>query len=274
MVNIVSGLNSPHDVLCGPDGRLYVNDLWQRDGTLEVHRILRFNQDGSGRTLVAQWRSNNLRPSAMVFAPNGDLYFGTVSTERGKPTRGIWRIVGALQAESSFNPPEQILSPETFSQPGEDLNSTKPYAFLTAGPFAGDLLIVEKTRILRALKPDFKTVAEFIPAFKDQETGEDFGAGGLAISSQGDVFVNDFSNGKVLRYGPDGTFKGVFAKLETPNQIAIGPDDIVYVTDVSFQPTTRGGLFVFDPEGKPLASANFPIALRGVTVCAPQVERA
>ena len=100
--------------------------------------------------------------------------------------------------------------------------------------------------------------------------GATIGAGGLAISSQGDVFVNDFNNGKVLRYGPDGTFKGVFAKLETPNEIAIGPDDIVYVTDVSFRPTTRGGLFVFDPEGKPLASANFPMALRGVTVCAPQ----
>ncbi len=44
---IVSGLSHPHDVLCGPDGRLYVNSLWEKDGGRRVNRILRFNQDGS-----------------------------------------------------------------------------------------------------------------------------------------------------------------------------------------------------------------------------------
>lgn len=49
---VVRGLNDPHDVLCGPDGRLYVNDLWQKERGRRVNRILRFNQDGSSKTLV------------------------------------------------------------------------------------------------------------------------------------------------------------------------------------------------------------------------------
>lgn len=49
---IVSGLGSPPTVLCGSDGRLYVTETAQ-EGNRSVRRILRFNQDGSGRTVVA-----------------------------------------------------------------------------------------------------------------------------------------------------------------------------------------------------------------------------
>lgn len=287
---VVRALGSPENILCGPDGRLYVNDLFQREASgIRVNRILRFKQDGSGRTFVADWDAAELWPSAMVFAPNGDLYFGTVSTEPGKPTKGIWRIPGALQAGQEFNAPQQVLQPNVFTPPPSDKigASTGPFAFLTAEPFAGDLLIIDDprtfsvegagserpgSRVLRALKPDFNTVVEFIPFQKDPETGEPFSAASLTIANQGDVLVNDFDNNKVLRYGPDGMFKGVFAQVETPNQIAIGPDGLVYVTNVSFLPggAVRGGLFIFDPEGKEVVSANFSLFLRGVTVCAPQ----
>jgi glucose/arabinose dehydrogenase len=270
MLPIASGLSDPHDITCSPDGRLYVNEPYGPDNR---SRIVRFNQDGSGRMEIAEWPERVLRPSAMVFAPNGDLYFGTALTQSDGPTKGVWRISGALQ---TANVPEQILPPEVFSKPGAGFNNNvSPYAFLTAGPFAGDLLIVDvgsQGRVLRAAKPDFKTLAEFIPAFKDAETSFDFRPAGLAINSKGDVFVNDFTNDKVLRYGPDGSFKGVIAKLDNPNQIAIGPDDMIHVTNAFFPGgggAVRGGLFIFDAEGKPMASASFPLALRGVTVCAP-----
>jgi sugar lactone lactonase YvrE len=285
---IASGLGSPHEVLCGPDGRLYVNSQKEEEGGRKVNRTLRFNQDGSERTVVAQWDSDVLRPGAMVFASNGDLYFGTVSTEGGKPTRGIWRIRGALQADGRFNPPEQVLPPEVFTPPPADKigAAVEPFAFLTTGPFAGDLLLIDDpwawsergakaenpgTRVLRALQPDFNSVVEFIPRYKDPQTKEPFWAAGLAINNQGDVFVTDFGNGKILRYGADGTFKGVFVLLEDANQIAIGPDDIVYVTNVSFPPSGgpwRGSLVVYDPNGKWLASG-WGLHWRGVTVCAP-----
>jgi sugar lactone lactonase YvrE len=275
---IASGLGTPRSILCGPDGRLYVTDLWAEEGGHEVNRILRFNQDGSGRTVVAQWDSDVLRPEAMVFSPNGDLYFGTGSIEEGKLTQGIWRIPSALQADEQFNPPEQVLPPSAFLAPTSDVEYlVTPFAFLTTGPFQGDLLISDaprtsgtpEGRVLRALHPDFTSVEEFIPAFKDPR-GKPFLPAGLAINSQGDVFVTDFANGKILRYGPDGVFKGVFAILEWANQIAIGPDDIVYVTNVSFLPggPERGSLTVYDPNGKWLA-AGWGMHWRGVTVCAP-----
>jgi streptogramin lyase len=276
---IASGLGSPHNILCGPDGRLYVNDLWVEEGGREVNRILRFNQDGSGRTIVAEWDSDELEPGAMVFAPNGDLYFGTISTAKGKPTQGIWRIPGALQADEQFNPPEQVLPPTAFITPTFDVRySVQPHVFLTIGPFQGDLLILDTPwqsgipdgRVLRALHPDFTSIEEFIPAFEDPR-GEPFLPPGLAVNSQGDVFVTDFANGKILRYGPNGTFKGSFVSLEWANQIAIGPDDIVYVTNIVFRAgkAERGSLVVYDPEGKWLA-AGWGYRWRGVTVCAPQ----
>lgn len=40
--------------------------------------------------------------------------------------------------------------------------------------------------------------------------------GWLSIA-KGDVHVTEFGNGKILRYGLDGTFKGVFAVLEDTN---------------------------------------------------------
>jgi len=285
---VVRDLGDPHNVLCGPDGRLYVNDLWRSERGREVHRILRFNQDGSGRTAVAEWDSDELRPGAMVFAPDGDLYFGTVSTDGGQLTKGIWRIPGALQADREFNPPKQILSPDIFTPPPSDKvgAAAEPYAFLTTGPFAGDLLIIDSPwvfssdseaefvgdRVLRARSPDFTQVEEFIPRHKDPDTGEPFSAAGLAVTSEGDILITDFDNDKILRYGPDGTFKGIFAGMESPNEIAVGPDGLVYVTNVTFEERgpLRGGLFIFDPEGNPLVSANFNIFLKGVTVCAPQ----
>ena len=283
----IAKVNYPSNILCGLDGRLYVIEGFARDGNREVHRILRFNQDGSGRTVVAQWNTSVLRPGAMVFAPNGDLYFGTASTVIGRPHKGVWRIPGVLQAENFFNPPEQILTPEFFTPPPLGMGAgANPYAFLTTGAFVGDLLIMDKpryfvgstagpenpgTRVLRASKPNFNTVTEFIPRLTPRPVDHD-DDGGLAINSQGDVFMTDMTNGKVLRYNPDGTFVGVFAEVQTAGQIAIGPDDIVYVTNVTFPPggPAGGGLFIFDPEGKLLAKSGFPIALYGVTVCAPQ----
>lgn len=284
---IVRGLSFPTALLCGPDGRLYVNDLWAERGGLLLHRIWRFNPDGSGQTPVAEWASGELRPGAMAFSPNGDLYFGTLSTEAGRLTGGIWRIPGALHADRAFNPPEPVLPPEAFTPPPAATAGAvaEPYAFLTAGPFAGDLLIIDDpftfgrlgggenpgARVLRAPAPDFTAVEEFIPFHRDLETEGPFSAAGLAVTDQGDVLVTDIDNGKVLRYGPDGAFQGVFAQVEDPNQIAIGPDDLVYVTNVTFPGggAVRGGLFIFDAEGKEVAKAEFAMRLRGVTVCAP-----
>jgi sugar lactone lactonase YvrE len=274
LTSIVSGLAAPFDLLCGPDGRLYVTERWAVEKNQPVNRILRFNQDGSGRTLVAQWPASELQLSGMAFAPNGDLYFGTMTIQgqEYQPTQGIWRIPGALQADQQFNPPEQILPPHSFRKPTRS-DSVRPVAFLTSGPFQGDLLIIDVPswtgtpggRVLRAPKPEFNTLVEFIPAHNNPAP---FFPQGLALNSQGDVFVTDHVNKKILRYEPDGTRKGIFAEITGPMQIAIGPDDLAYIT--VWQGSSAGALLILAPDGKSLGSAQFPMRMYGVTVCAPQ----
>ncbi len=210
----------------------------------------------------------------MVFAPNGDLYFGTMTIQgqEYQPTQGIWRIPGALQSDQQFNPPQQILPPTAFRKPTRS-DSVRPSALLTSGPFQGDLLIIDVpswtntpgARVLRAPKPEFNTIAEFVPA---HDNPAPFFPQGLAVDSQGDVFVTDHVNQKVLRYGAEGTPKGTFVEIAGPMQIAIGPDDLVYIT--AWRGSSSGALLVLTPDGKLLGSAQFPMRMYGVAVCAPQ----
>jgi sugar lactone lactonase YvrE len=250
---IVTDLQVPDSLTCGSDGRLYVNDVSlrgvQAPGT---NRLWRVNQDGSGRTIIADWPSNILRPNGLVFAPNGDLYFGTFT-----PLKGIWRIPGALQTNTQFNLPQEVLPASVFGA----VDQAEPHAFLTTGPFAGDLLIAAGGKVLRATKPNFDRVVEFIPRQ----------AAALAVNSKGDILITDFSNDRIHRYGSDGTRKGIFATMTKPNQIAIGPDDTVYVTNPAFRGVGAigGSLFVFTPEGKLVVSTP-PLGLQGVAVCAQQ----
>jgi hypothetical protein len=206
----------------------------------------------------------DLEPLYVRFAQNGDLYFGTY--QEGS-TSGVWRIPGALQSEQEFNIPQQVLPPT-----GNSVDYIAPQAFLSTGPFRGDLLIIEgrnedgapNGRVLRALGPGFTSAKEFIPAHNDPEGGQPFLPVGLAINSGGDVFITDSNNGKILRYGPDGSFKGLFGSVVHTLEIAIGPDDLVYVTN-------GGGLYIFDTKGNLVSPAMIPSGvLHGVTVCAPR----
>jgi hypothetical protein len=88
VVQVAGNLESPGYIICGPDQRLYVQDF------AGGGRILRYNQDGSGRKVIVQ--DPNLQITTFVFAPNGDLYFGTQK-------QGLWRLKGADPA----NKPEQ-----------------------------------------------------------------------------------------------------------------------------------------------------------------------
>lgn len=269
---VVTGLKRAQDILCGSDGRLYVTE-WVDNAPF--HGLIeRFNADGSGRTLV--FERIDLTPTHVVIAPNGDLYFGTYKRSQGV-RQGIWRIPGALQAEREFPPASQVIPP-IIGSPVDDTNlDISPYAFLTTGPFKGDLLIIEAPdwtgrpggRVLRALAPNFNVVKEFIAPHKNPDTGEPFLPAGLAIDHEGNIFITDFASDEILRYGSDGTFKAVFAKVMAANKIAVGSEGLIYITNWgSFQ---RGGLFIFDQKGKLMSRTTIaPARLRGVTVCAPQ----
>ncbi len=271
---VARDLGMPSDIACSPDGRfLFVNDLFRRDKNFTVHRILRFNRDGTVRREMAKWETTDLRPSSMVLTPNGDLYFGTFATALGLPTRGLWRIRDALGSQVQL--PEQVLSGGVFTPTPPNAGAfVRPFAILTAGPYAGDLLIIESAgmRILRASAPNYTSFQVFVPQVQDPATGASWLPLNGAMDSQGDLLITT-SPGLILRYGPDGAPKGVFASVQPPpaNRIAIGPDDFVYATNTRFQAqnanSQEGRLLIYDPQGTQVTSTNFLLGLLGVTVC-------
>jgi hypothetical protein len=244
-VQVAGNLESPGYIICGPDQRLYVQDF------AGGGRILRYNQDGSGRKVIVQ--DPNLQITTFVFAPNGDLYFGTQK-------QGLWRLKGA----DPTNKPEQILPPSTFTFMAE------PYAFLTAGPRKGDLLILDSpwsggrgvsNRVLVARAPDFKVAEPFI-------TTTTYWPAGLALNSKSEIFVTMFYDGRIMRYNPDGSVQGTFSALEFANQIAIDSQGMVWVTNAVFRGNeVSGGLVRFKPNGSSEWMLDRVVLVRGVTVC-------
>lgn len=285
---VVRGLLLPYGLLCGTDQHLYVDDHFfdERFGAQLTHRILRFRRDGSGRREIMRWvfgleqGSGSIDP---VMTPNGDLYL--------KSSTGTWRIHNVAHPNDSFGDPEQVWTNEQF-RPGTPHQmlahlSSGPLAIVQGGPHSGDLLIQVRwrypdnkstardesadlfSRVLRAVGPDYMKIEEFIAPMKNVNLAD------AATNSRGEVFLTDFGEyedsyqtGQILRFDADGTFINVFAELPSPNQIAVGRNDEVYVTNaVWMHGARRGGLFVYDGYGNALESADFPIDLRGVAVC-------
>jgi streptogramin lyase len=252
VTEIVTNLTSPENIVCGPDKRLYAEDLVQENG-VTISRIVRYNRDGSEPTVMVKGKGPNMNPAAMAFAPNGDLYFSTFGD-------GLWRLKSADPA----NQPEQVLS---FTTRFYKYRSHGSLAFIPTGPLQGDLLVVDADRtgrVLKAKAPDYTSVVEFIP-----EAGS-FRPAGVAVNSKGEIFVTHFhsSEGRVLKYAPDSTPQGTFSVLNFANQIAIDSTDIVWVTNAVFSGGgVRGGLNRFAPDGNRTLILDRTVIVRGVTVC-------
>jgi len=287
---IVDRLSFPETVICAPNGDLYFTEtfapesvgaaasiLIHKPGRIvetpqaDFHRVARVKPNGSAPNYIVEWDDASLLPSSLALAPNGDLFIGSTSKD-DRPTQGIWRIRGVTQSTATFNPPEQILPPNIFAPPKKGTsNSVRPMDFLPNG----DLLIIDAPvemapggRVLRAAGPGYNATTTFIPPFDDMETRRSFKPSGLAVTPQGTVLITDFANDKILHYDAQGNFIGVFADLSSPNQIAVGVDGLVYVTNLRFRGrNVTGGLFIYDAQGTLLVSDSSPIFRRGITVC-------
>ncbi len=285
------GFHHPSDLTCAAGEALYVTELFappasigvrvgagetsvSLQGEREEHRLVRLSLDGSSEVLV-RWENDRFQPSSAVLAPSGALLLGTTSVEDGRRTQGLWQLaLPGLDGEPELR---QLLEPDAFLPPRAPTGySVRPLGFLSSGPYAGDLLIVDAPvqafvpggRVLRALAPDFTRLESFVPAFVDPESGVPFKPAGMAVRPDGEVLVSDFNNDKLLRFGPDGAPRGTFAEVKSPNQLAVSPTGDVYATNVeAVGPTVRGHVFAWDARGQRLGSVRTDSVPRAVAVC-------
>jgi hypothetical protein len=265
---LVQDLTFPHDVVCR-DGKIFFNEHFVNERGKSPFRLWRYDMATSKLTSLATWRT--LRPSGMALDKSGNLYFGTIATTAGRLTDGVWVILDALTERPRS--PQMVISGERFVKP---FNSEFA-AVRVSGFFPnGDMLILdnpsisanfkEPGRMLRAARVDNNYV---LMDFLGEQVQRPVRPTGAAFRLDGSVLLTDFVAGKVLLYGADGG-SSEFATLSTPNQITVGSDDKVYVTNAVFNGDdgeVQGGLFVYNNNGTALFSVEFGKLLRGVDVC-------
>jgi len=238
---IARRLALPVGITCAADGSLYVAETHRQ----RIVRLDRFT--GALQTVVRGDRtipSVPFAPYFVTFSPAGDLFFTTVTPSVGAVSfAGLWRLPAGARPEQV----EQLLPPERFP----DAFGLGPLAFLSEGPYAGDLLVLvwnetQPAWVARVPAPDFSTVVTFIPPEERELTF----ISGLAVASGGDVYITDWDGNRILRYAPDGTFRDVVdLSLQKPNQIVFDSSGTMYITTTVFGPDARSALHIVYPGG-------------------------
>jgi sugar lactone lactonase YvrE len=200
---IVKGLDSPADAVCGPDKKIYFADWFSG-------RIYRVEQDGRNLTVLATVTS----PQGVTFSDSGDLYVSAAD--------GIWRLRGGR------GPVEKVARYTTSSN---FLQGAGGLIFIPQGPFAGDLLVVDtgRNRVVRFPAPNFDRAVDFITTGLDRPIG-------IAVNSQGEIYVSNFASRQINRYNYRGEFLGVLGEqiglnVYRPIHMEFGPDDTLYTAE-------------------------------------------
>jgi RHS repeat-associated protein len=243
-------LSHPFGVAVGPDGSLYIADLWN-------NRIRRVGPDGIITTVAGtgEWGYNGdgipatqarlSRPFGVAVGPDGSLYIADWNNHRIRrvgPDGIITTVAG--NGEWGYN--------------GDGIPATQaqlsyPYS-VPVGP-DGSLYIADwNNHRIRRVGPDgiITTVAgngeygysgDGIPATQARlSTPAD-----VEVGPDGSLYIADLWDHRIRRVGPDGIIKTVAgngeqgyngdgipatqAKLNTPSGVAVGPDGSLYIAD-------------------------------------------
>ena len=243
-------LRNPQKIALGPDGSLYIADSGN-------NRIRRVGLDGIITTVAGTGtegfsgdegpatQAALFSPQGIAVGPDGSLYIadslnnrirwvgpdGTITTVAGGEITGILGDGGPAILANLSGPRGVALGPD------------------------GGLYIADQTHgRIRRVGPDgiITTVAGTGSPLSSGDGGPAteagvFGAADIAIGADGSLYIAEPFGHRIRRVGPDGIITTVAgtgiedfsgdegpatkAQIGTPNGIAVGPDDTVYISD-------------------------------------------
>ncbi|MCS7178566.1 MAG: TIGR03663 family protein [Anaerolineae bacterium] len=209
----------PWGVAVGPDGAVYVADLW-------AHRVQKFSPDGE---FLAQWgfSSNygaDLRPGAfygprgIAVAPDGSVYVTDTGNKR----------VQVFTADGTFV--------RMWGSPGSSPGQLSEPVGIALGP-DGNLYVADTWNYrVQVLNPLGKPIRQWPIAGWNNPAAEEKPY--LAVDRAGRVYVTDPGHYRVLAFSSEGEYLYSFGQFGfeptafvLPMGVAVGPEGDLYITD-------------------------------------------
>jgi sugar lactone lactonase YvrE len=195
--------------------------------------------DASGRVVTTFGAKMFVRPHGITVDNDGNVWVTDgvgIPPKNGKP--GMGHTVVKLSPEGKV-----IMTLGTPGVTGEDATHFNAPSDVLIAP-NGDIFVAdghgEKTNA-RIVK--FDKTGKFIKAWGKEGTGQgEFNEPhGLAMDSQGRLFVADRANSRIQIFDQDGKFLAEWRQFGRPSGIAIDRNDVIYVADSQSDEKTNPG---------------------------------
>jgi len=298
--------SNPIDVAVGPDGSIYIADYGN-------NRIRRVSPDGIITTVAGNGDTYYFRggdgipatnaaiyfPTGVAVGPDGSIYIADRGNNRIRRVRAdgiITTVAGRGNYDGDYGGDGGLGTSAAFSGPRS----------VAVGPDGIIYIADEGNHRIRRIGPNgiITTVAGNGAGGYSGDGGPAtsaslYGPGGVAVGTDGSIYIADQANLRIRRVGPDGIITTVAgngvggysgdggsatsASFYTPFGVAVGPDGIIYIADYSnfrirrvgpvwpsltindiYIPSDDGSqLYLFNSSGKHQRTLN---ALTGATV--------